>query len=105
MTMASATYGLFRAAILGRKQIICIYQHRYRELCPHVLGHSDGQEKALTFQFAGESTSGLPPGGEWRCIFLAHVQEARIRTGDWHTGSVHTTRQVCVGVVDLDVNG
>jgi hypothetical protein len=102
--MSSSTYQLFRKAILGRKQITCTYQQRHRELCPHVLGRTDGQEKALTYQFAGESTSGLPRGGEWRCLSLAHVHDARMRDGAWHTGFRHTKTQVCVDVVDVDVN-
>jgi hypothetical protein len=102
--MPSSTYLLFRAAILGRKQIICTYRSCYREVCPHVLGHSEDEEKALTYQFGGESNSGLPPGGEWRCLFLAQVRDARMRDGNWHTGSRHTKEQACVEVVDIDVN-
>jgi hypothetical protein len=97
-------YRLFREAILTRKQITCIYHQHYRELCPHVLGYKDGQEKALTYQFAGESTSGLPPGGEWRCLVLAQVHSARLRDGEWHTGDRHSKTQACVDIVDLDVN-
>jgi hypothetical protein len=102
--MSSLTYQLFRQAILHRRQITCTYRQLYRELCPHVLGHTDGQEKALTFQFAGGSSSGLPPGGEWRCLSIADVQDAQIRDGAWHTGFSHTKTQVCVELVDVDVN-
>jgi hypothetical protein len=102
--MPSATYRLFRQAMLQRQQIVCMYLNRHRELCPHVLGYKDGQEKALTFQFAGQSTSGLPPDGEWRCLVLAQVRNARMRSGPWHTGRRHSMRQACVDIVDLDVN-
>src|ERR1700716_3957362 len=102
-TMPSPTYRLFREAILDRMQITCTYDRRYRELCPHVLGHKDGDEKALTFQFAGDSVSGLPPGGEWRCLSLAQVRDAQLRPGPWRTGFRHSTTQVCVDIVDLDV--
>jgi hypothetical protein len=64
--MPSATCKLFEQAMRARKQICCAYRGYARELCPVVLGHSLGQEKALTFQVGGESKSGLPPGGEWR---------------------------------------
>jgi hypothetical protein len=101
--MPSPTYRLFREAILSHMQVTCTYAQRYRELCPHVLGHKDGDEKALTFQFAGDSVSGLPPGGEWRCLFLADVRDAQLRAGPWRTGFRHSATQVCVDVVDLDV--
>ena len=102
--MTSPTYRLFRTAILERKQVTCVYKDCYREVCPHVLGFKDGQEMALTFQFGGQSKSGLPRGGEWRCLVLAQVSDARIRDGAWYTGGSHRTTQVCVGIVDVDVN-
>src|SRR6185295_8768803 len=102
--MPSSVYRLFRKAILGRKQITCTYHGQDRELAPHILGYNDGQEVALTYQFAGQSNSGLHPGGEWRCLSLAQVQNARLREGRWHSGRQHTKVQACVDIVDLDVN-
>lgn len=87
-----------------RKQIVCVYDNCDREVCAVLLGHSGGQEKTLTYQFAGESKSGLPPGGEWRCLFLSNVSKVRLRDGPWLVGSRHTRPQGCVQVVDLDVN-
>jgi hypothetical protein len=100
----SPTYELFARAITERRQIVCIYESHPRELCPIILGHSRGAEKALTYQFGGSSNSGLPPGGEWRCLFLAKVREAALRDGPWHSGSSHSQPQGCVEIVDLDVN-
>lgn len=104
MAGASATYQLFARAIIGRQQIVCVYEGHPRELCPIILGHSRGKEKALTYQFGGSSNSGLPPGGEWRCLFLVKVREAALRDGPWHSGASHTQPQGCVENVDLDVN-
>jgi len=53
--MPSATYQLFRAAILNEKQVVWIYNGCYRELCPHIIGYKDRQEKVLAYQFGGES--------------------------------------------------
>jgi hypothetical protein len=102
--MASAAYVLFRRAILERQQITCMYDGYLRELCPHVLGRTDGEEKVLAYQFAGGSRSGLPPQGEWRCLFLAQVRDTRMRAGRWHTGCRHRATQTCVALVDVDVN-
>ena len=66
--MPSVNYDLFKQAMRMRKQIFCMYDGHLRELCPVILGHSQGQEKALTYQVGGKSKSGLPPGGEWRCL-------------------------------------
>jgi hypothetical protein len=102
--MASRTYGLFERAMRLRKPVSCTYSGHRRELCPIILGHSQGEEKALTYQFGGESSSGLPRGGEWRCLWLAKVSGIQLQDGPWITGSRHTQPQGCVEIVDLDVN-
>jgi predicted DNA-binding transcriptional regulator YafY len=100
----SSTYLLFRAAILGRKQVTCVYRGKRRKLCPHVLGFKNGRERVLAYQFEGESNSNLPPGGEWRCLHLDDVLQAGMRDGDWHTGERHGTAQTCIDIVDVDVS-
>jgi hypothetical protein len=102
--MPSPTYDLFRRAMVSKKQIICLYDGYVRKLCPVVLGHTQGQEKVLTYQFGGESKSGLPRAGEWRCLWLSKVREAELREGPWHTGNAHAKPQGCVESVDYDVN-
>lgn len=102
--MASKVYRLFAEAMTCRKQVVCTYDGHRRELCPVILGHKDGQEKALTFQFGGHSSKSLPPGGEWRCLFLAKVNDVELRDGPWRTGESHKQPQGCVDVVDFDVN-
>jgi hypothetical protein len=100
----SPIYQLFVEAITGRKQIFCTYDGYARELCPHILGHTKGEEVALTYQFGGQSSRWLPPGGEWRCFSLSKVRNARLHDGPWHAGSRHTRPQPCVEDADMDVN-
>lgn len=100
----SQTYRSFEQAMAERKQIVCVYDGYHRELCPIILGHSSGEETALTFQFGGESKSGLPRGGEWKCLRLAEVRDVQLRDGTWHAGARHSQKQTCVEIVDLDVN-
>ncbi|CAN0440682.1 unnamed protein product [Phaeothamnion confervicola] len=102
--MTTATYRLFREAILGEKQVTCVYKSRYRELYPHILGRTGGAEKVLAFQFGGESNSTLPHGGEWRCLDLQHVTDASLRDGPWRAGTKHRGEQSCVKDIDLDIN-
>jgi hypothetical protein len=102
--MPSPVYDLFAAAIRARKQIICIYDGYPRELCPHILGHRKGEEVSLCYQFAGKSSRPLPRAGEWRCLRLEKVGDAKLRDGPWHGGTGHSQPQACVEIVDLDVN-
>jgi hypothetical protein len=93
---------LFRDAILAQQQVVCTYEGRHRELCPHILGlNKGGEEAVLAWQFAGESSGRLP---QWRCLRLAAVKDARARNGRWHEGSSHRTAQTCVIKIDLDIN-
>jgi hypothetical protein len=101
--MGSATYELFRRAILGRKHVVCTYRALHRETCPYTLGHKDGQEKALVFQFAGESSQSLPAEGEWRCFFVSEVRDATIREGPWYGGGRHSRPQTCIDEIEVDV--
>lgn len=100
----SRIYLLFEQAMKERKQIVCVYDGYHRELCPVILGHSEGEEKALTYQFAGGAKTALPSGGQWKCLWLSGVSEVQLRDGPWHAGSRHGERQRCVEIVDLDVN-
>ena len=102
--MTSATYRLFRRAILEEKQITCVYNGHPRELCPHIIGHTYDEEKVLAFQFGGTSSTKLPPKGQWRCLKLENVEQARLRDGPWHVGIGHSQQQSCVEDIDLDVN-
>jgi predicted DNA-binding transcriptional regulator YafY len=100
--MHSATYSIFRTAILREQQVVCSYDGRVRELCPHIIGtNKRGEEVVLAWQFAGESSGPLP---QWRCLKLARVSNARTRQGRWHEGSSHRTVQTCVSDIDLDIN-
>jgi hypothetical protein len=61
--MTSRTYTLFRNAILAEQQVTCVYEERYRELRPHVIGtDKHGEEAVLAWQFAGESSGPLARG-------------------------------------------
>jgi hypothetical protein len=100
----SEVYRLFREAILTERQVTCVYDGHYRELCPHIIGHTKGREAVLCWQFGGGSSKGLPPGGVWRCFYLANVSDVRLRDGPWRTGEGHRSEQTCVTAIDLDIN-
>jgi hypothetical protein len=102
--MPSSTYELFAMAMAERKQILCVYDGYSRELCAVLLGHSKGEEVALAYQFGGNGKTPLPPRGQWKCLHLSKVSDAKLRDGPWHAGPSHKRAQSCVEIVDLDVN-
>ena len=98
-----STYDLVRRAIADKRAIRVVFKGRERDVCPHVIGYKNGSEKVLTYQFAGYSSSGLPPGGEWRCMFVSDISSVEYIGGDWHTGTGHSRPQTCVDDVDLEI--
>ena len=102
--MPSATYLLIRGAIENECQITCMYQGHYRELCPHIIGRTNGEERLLAFQFGGHTSGALPTGGAWKCFSMAGIRDVTAREGRWHTGSSHQSSQTCVQDIDLDIN-
>jgi predicted nucleic acid-binding protein len=100
----SEAFWLLSEAILNRKPVTLTYHGVRREVCPHILGHTNGAERALVFQFGGSTRSKLPPDGEWGCLRLSQVKDIKLRDGPWRGGNYHRTTQRCVDQVYLDVN-
>lgn len=97
-------YSLVKQAILDKDQVQAEYQGRYREMCPHAIGTKNGRRQALFFQFGGESSKGLPPGGEWRCIPVDDLVDVSVEAGDWHTDNRHSQPQTCIDIIDVEVD-
>lgn len=97
------SYDVFRQAIINKQQVICNYTGHERAVCPHAIGTKGGRPQVLTWQFAGGSSSGLPAGGQWRCMEINKVSGARAQDGDWHTGGPHSKPQTCVDNIDVEV--
>jgi uncharacterized protein len=100
----SAAFRLLSEAILKRKPVTLSYGGAQREVCPHIIGHTSGDERALVFQFAGSTRSKLPANGEWRCLRLSEIKDIRFQDGPWRGGNYHRAPQRCVDRVYLDVN-
>ena len=101
----STAYRIIWKAIRARKQIVCSYKNRPREVFPHILGYkASGEEAVFMFQVGGESSQPLPPGGDWRCFDLDGIADIQVREGSWRGGSRHRQAQTCIRFVDVDVN-
>ena len=97
------TYQLIRRAMLESKQLVLTYKDYRREVCPHVIGRKNGFEQVLTYQFGGGSSSGLPAGGQWRCMRIRDILDVSARAGEWHSDPKHSRTQTCVDQVDLEL--
>jgi hypothetical protein len=104
--MPTRTYNTIRSAILAGQNIIGDYKGYHRVMTPHTLGHKDGKEQCLFYQFAGESSSAntFPKNSpnNWRCITLVELKNVATTGGELHTCTQHTQPQTCVDVVDVE---
>ncbi|MFA4929552.1 MAG: hypothetical protein WC558_13620 [Patulibacter sp.] len=96
-------YTVIRDAIVAKQQIHATYQGLRREMCPHAIGTKGGSPQALFVQFAGESSSGLPAEGAWRCLKVSELSDVEARDGEWHTLANHSQRSTCIDVIDTEV--
>lgn len=99
----SSAYVFVRAALLERKCVSAEYGGFLQLMCPHVIGLKQGKERALFFQFAGGSKSGLPPGGEWRCLDLSRLSNISTYEGRWQQGPPKARPPSCVDQIDVQV--
>ena len=73
----------------------------YQVLAEAITGKQRGVAHVLVFQFAGGSQSGLPPGGEWRCLNLDELSDIRLEPGDWHTAANVFNPQSCLDEIEV----
>ena len=99
--MSSAPYDLFAKAMIEDRQVSCVFKGQLRVLSIIILGHTDGEERALTWQTAGASNGRLPG---WRNITLSEVTDVRLLDSRLQRGMRKSGEQRWVADVDLDVN-
>jgi hypothetical protein len=96
-------YELIAEAIRTKQHVRARYQGAARVLAPHALGTKRGTPHVLAYQFAGESRSGLPEGGEWRCLNLEELEDVSLQPGPWHSAANVFNPQSCLDEIDVAV--
>lgn len=98
---------LLRTAISQKRNVSAIYKGLYRELSPHALGMKNGKLNLLSYQYGGESASGLTPGSSenWRCMPVGALSEVSLLTSeDWHSVSPHSRTNSCIDDVFIEID-
>ena len=94
-----------RDAIRKRQCLSGLYEGLLRHFAPHALGAGiDDTPHVFVFQYAGESSGGLPRAGEWRCFRVDRLSAVRANADRWRTRSNYSLqRQHCLARIDLAV--
>ena len=98
------TYELLEQAIRDKQPVAARYDGGVREFCPHALGTKRGRRHVLAYQYGGASASGLPAGGEWRCLDVERLSEVAVRAGEeWRSAPNVFNPQSCLDEVEAVV--
>jgi hypothetical protein len=94
-----------RDAIRKQRCLSGRYEGLLRHFAPHALGAGiDDIRHVLVFQYAGESSGGLPHSGEWRCFRVDGLSAVRANGERWRTRSNYSLQhQHCLVRIDLAV--
>ena len=97
------TDDVLSAAIREKQCLTGLYEGVVRHFAPHALGAtSDGTPAVFVFQYAGETTTGLPSGGEWRCFLLDRLSHMRRNEHRWRSRSNYSLkRQSCLATIEV----
>jgi hypothetical protein len=99
--MSMDAYSILADAISTKQQVIARYHDQERIFSPHALGTKRGAAHVLVYQYAGGSESGLPPGGEWRCLNVEELRDLRLEPGAWRTAPNVFNPQTCLDEIDV----
>jgi hypothetical protein len=94
-------YTILAEAISSKQQVVARYHDEERIFSPHALGTKRGVAHVLVYQYAGGSRTGLPPGGEWRCLNVEELSEIRLEPGAWRTAENVFNPQTCLDEVEV----
>lgn len=103
--MDTSVESLLRSAIASKTNISATYRNRYRELSPHALGYKRGVLHLLSYQYGGDSKSGLSPDPteNWRCMDVPGMTGIQVIGGDFQSVSSHTQRQNCIDTLIAEI--
>jgi predicted DNA-binding transcriptional regulator YafY len=79
-------FDTLREAIEKRRCVTMMADGKRRDVAPLAIGVKGAQKKVLTFQFKGDSSSGLAPGGAWRCFSLDRIVWVALINEPWQSG-------------------
>ncbi len=90
-------------AIHGKLCLTGLYDGAVRHFAPHALGAApDGTPAVFVFQYAGETTTGLPSGGQWRCFRLDRLSHLRLNEHRWRSRSNYNLKhQSCLAMIKV----
>lgn len=82
-----SVFDTLKEAVEKRRCVAMLADGKWREVAPLAIGFKGTQQKVLTFQYKGDSNSGLAAGGAWRCFSIGDISWAKIIDDPWQSGN------------------
>jgi hypothetical protein len=94
-----------KRAILGKRCVTGRHKGSERHFAPHAVGFTaDGTPAAFVYQYGGETSSHLPPQGDWRCFLVHDLADLRPNDHRWRTAPNYSlSRQTCLADIVVAV--
>lgn len=98
----SAAFAALRQAMLHRKPVRLNYSGKELEVCPYILGHAMGEERAFALEVEDSVGKKGLGGANWVCLRIEAVQDVRPLDRTWTVAEYPGRIQRCVDHVHLD---
>ncbi|UPK19150.1 PIN domain-containing protein [Bradyrhizobium sp. 131] len=98
----STAFRMLKDAILQRRPVRLSYGGTQQTVCPYILGHAGGEERAFALALDGAQQRNKSEQGAWICLRVVNVQEIEILDQPWAEQGYPGRVQRCVDQVHLD---
>lgn len=100
----SAAFVALKQAMLQRAPVRLTYAGEGLVVCPYILGHAVGEERAFVVAVDGTAERSASGPGNWICLRLKGVQDVHLLDRPWTEAAYPGRVQRCVDQVHLDAS-
>ncbi|MET4039893.1 putative nucleic acid-binding protein [Bradyrhizobium sp. RT6a] len=98
----SQVFMALRQVILGRRPVHVSNAGQRQTVCPYILGHAAGEERALALLCGAKFEHEASDTSRWICLRLSKVEDVRFADASWVEQDYPGPVQRCVDRVYLD---
>ncbi|MGY4368864.1 putative nucleic acid-binding protein [Bradyrhizobium sp. LB1.3] len=100
----SDVFTALRAALLERRPVHVTNAGQRQTVCPYILGHAAGEERAFALLVEAGSSIRRPLQASWICLRLSKIDQVRFADAPWVERDYPGPVQRCVDQAHLDAS-
>ncbi|MCK1510080.1 hypothetical protein [Bradyrhizobium sp. 18] len=100
----SAVFMILRQALLECRPVQVSRDGKCQTVCPYILGHAAGEERAFVLVVDASSRTKRPVQAKWICLRLSKIDDVRFADEPWIEQDYPGPVQRCVDQVHLDAS-